>query len=128
MCAEISKRKKHEVEASKENFRDFVFKKGLFSDILEDDSKDMKNRSHHRTAQYEYLYDAEGNLLVDFVGRFENLEDDWKKVCEKIGTKLDLPHIHKTSKSEYRSFYDEETRREVEKMYKKDLDLFGYKF
>lgn len=35
--------------------------------------------------QVEYLTSATGELLVDFVGRFERLEDDFRRVAERVG-------------------------------------------
>jgi len=34
--------------------------------------------------QAEFLYD-EGGLVVDFVGRFENLQSDFREVCSRLG-------------------------------------------
>lgn len=42
--------------------------------------------------QYEYLYDGEGNCLVDFTGRFERLEEDFDTVREKLALETELPH------------------------------------
>ena len=33
----------------------------------------------------DYMVNLDGSLLIDYVGRFENLEEDWGEVCERIG-------------------------------------------
>lgn len=38
----------------------------------------------HILPQYDFVYDDEGRLLVDFVGRFENLRRDFEHVCQKL--------------------------------------------
>ncbi len=35
--------------------------------------------------QINMLCDRQGNLLMDFVGKLENLESDWQTVCTRIG-------------------------------------------
>lgn len=65
--------------------------------------------------------------------RFENLENDIFKFCEskKIDCKkLKLPHAKKYNKNRkhYSEYYDDESREIVEKVYKRDIDFFNYKF
>ena len=38
----------------------------------------------HILPQYDFVYDDDGSLLVDFVGRFENLRTDFEQVCQKL--------------------------------------------
>jgi hypothetical protein len=79
--------------------------------------------------QLDYISDDTGEILVDFIGRFENLKEDYEKVCEKIGVKLYLPHENKFSHKSYREYYKNE--KDIEKvyfMYKRDIDFFCYEF
>ena len=47
----------------------------------------------HIIPQYDFLYDENGNNLVDFVGKFENLQKDFNKVCRFLGIPdKKLPH------------------------------------
>lgn len=69
---------------------------------------------------------------MDFIGRFENLEEDWKHVCKKIGIdQLKLPHKLQTKpkNKSYRDYYlDQESIDIVSRIYKKEIELFNYKF
>jgi len=67
---------------------------------------------------------------LDFIGRFENLEEDFRYIKEKLSLICDLPHINKSSeeKVHYSSFYNDSLERNCRKVFKKDLDYFGYKF
>ena len=39
----------------------------------------------HIVPQHEFIHDAEGTLLADFVGRYENLQADFDVICERLG-------------------------------------------
>lgn len=69
---------------------------------------------------------------MDFIGRFENLEEDWKYVCKKIGIdERKLPHKLQTKPKDqsYRDYYkDQESIDIISRIYKKEIELFNYKF
>ncbi|AZT84506.1 hypothetical protein EHN06_13685 [Marinobacter sp. NP-4(2019)] len=74
-----------------------------------------------------------GNIIdeeLDFIGKFESLEDDFRKVCDflKINYKT-LPHKAQSKHREhYRSYFDEGLVDTVEKLYANDLKKFNYSF
>lgn len=106
----------------KESFKSFVKKVCKISDRRSD---------KHFRSQHCFLLDKKGRWIPDFLGKFENLEEDFKKICKKMGVSKppSLPHKRKSKRIDgYRDYYDEETKRLVERRYKKDLELFGYKF
>jgi hypothetical protein len=80
--------------------------------------------------QYRYVYNSVRckEQVVDFIGRFENLEDDWIKVADRLGVQRNLPKINKKEKSNYQYFYDSESIDTVADMYEFDIKLFSYKF
>ena len=69
---------------------------------------------------------------MDFIGRFENLEEDWKYICEKVKIEYTkLPHLLKTKpeNKSYRDYYlDQESIDIVSRIYAKEIELFNYKF
>ena len=80
--------------------------------------------------QNDYLVDLHGKVLVDFIGRYENIEADFREACRQIGiTPPLLAHRRKAkNRSDYRSYYSDATTELVAKRFKKDIDLFDYTF
>ena len=87
----------------------------------------MSRAELHRT-QSGFLLDSEGNLLVDFVGKVENIEEDFSKICKKIGINSKLPFTNVSKHTHYRDYYDAETRDLTAKIYQEDIARFGYMF
>jgi len=76
----------------------------------------------------------EGYKPIDFIGRFENINDDFKKICKELNIERKLPyvrqHVHQDVKrtKHYTEYYDDETKQIVYERYKWDIETFGYKF
>ncbi len=83
-----------------------------------------------RRPQTESLTDRSGHLLVDFVGRFENLEGDFADVCFRIGTPgRPLPQRRRSgTRIDYRTAYDDATANLVGTYFQQDVARFGYRF
>ena len=86
----------------------------------------------HFKPQHQFLTNPHSDeILVDFVGRFEDLEADWKALRQKIATVAELAEVNvNTAKKgdDYRTHYTDEMAKIVERVYQKDIQLFGYHF
>ena len=80
--------------------------------------------------QTRFLTDFDGNLIVDFVGRFERLEEDFEEVCRLAQLrKLSLPHRRKAkNRRDYRTYYSDALAEFVAEKHASDIDRFGYTF
>lgn len=78
--------------------------------------------------QKNWLTDYEGTFLVDELIRFENLYADFDRICQLIDVNADLPHLKKTSRKDYRSYYDLESYEIISHFFEKDISSFGYSF
>ena len=77
--------------------------------------------------QINMLADKNGNLLMDFIGKFENLHDDWNRVTDKLGIESkELTHRKKAGIKDYNSYYTDESRALVSELWKRDIEAFGY--
>lgn len=90
-------------------------------------------------SQHSFISDNKGNIIVDFVGSFENLQKDFNKICKKINVKsipltvqnssaasVNKPHsigIH--WKEHYKK--NPQAERYVYEHWKRDIDAFGFK-
>jgi hypothetical protein len=80
--------------------------------------------------QLYWIREPDGGIPLDFIGRFENLKQDYAQVCERLGIRdPDLPHlIEARDKRPYPTFYDAELQTLVGQRYAEEIDLFGYRF
>ncbi|MBX3438397.1 MAG: sulfotransferase family 2 domain-containing protein [Planctomycetaceae bacterium] len=81
-------------------------------------------------SQLYWLRDTNGEIPLDFIGRFENLAEHFRVVCERLGLQnVELPHLVKAHDSRpYTALYNDESRRIVAERYAEEIDLFGYQF
>jgi len=80
--------------------------------------------------QLDWFTDPDRNVIVDFIGKFEKLEEDWKFICSKLGINVALPHSNKneSSRKHYTEYYTDKTKRIIGEKFKVDIEYFGYKF
>jgi hypothetical protein len=97
----------------------------------------LDSRAIWTCSQLDRLLDADGKLDVDFIGRFENIKADFRTVLERIDAIHPLPakkywtlplrNVSNNTKH-YSEYYDDKTKELVEKVFKKDIDYFGYTY
>jgi hypothetical protein len=80
--------------------------------------------------QSDYLIDLRGKVLVDFIGRYENIAADFREACRRIGIEAPpLSHRRRAKhRSDYRSYYTDATAELIAERFKRDIDLFDYAF
>jgi hypothetical protein len=87
--------------------------------------------------QLSWITDDQGNVAVDYIGRFENLPSDFNKVLDEINQTHPLPSRSLWTQrrlnasdgaKHYSHYYDDETLEIVRKLYEKDIEYFGYTF
>lgn len=84
----------------------------------------------HKKPQIDYLKNRDGKLDCDFIGHFESLNNDYQKLGKLLDIELPpLPALNKSkSRSNYRDYYNETTKKLIQQHYQEDIDTFGYTF
>ncbi len=117
------KRNKTEVASRNIPFSDWVKKTyGQEKDLF------YYNNPRAFQPQVEWLKDDEGKISIDFIGKFETINEDFDQIKKAIGLEAELPHLNPTKRDGYQSYYDDETREIVTHWFREDIEVFGYRF
>lgn len=118
--------KKSDLEASKivskyKDFDDFVIN-GLGQGFF---------RNHLLfLPQSDFIVNNDQALAVDFIGRFENLTQDFESVLRRLGIEGRLVKANASKRrGDYRSYYKkEQTADVISDIYRQDISFFLYEF
>jgi len=78
--------------------------------------------------QLEFIT-VNGSIKTDFVGRFENFQNDFDLICDQIDySKVKLPHVNKTKHAHYTEYYDDQSIKIIARSFEEDIDTFKYRF
>lgn len=78
--------------------------------------------------QKDFIYSQNGELLVNFVGKFETLDQDFKVVCKRLNIPARLPKVNVSNTVPYQNFYTQKTQDMVRSVFEPDITLFNYSF
>ncbi len=77
--------------------------------------------------QRRFVTDRQGELIVDYLGRFESLRDDFAAICRHLKLDIALPGAREGNANDYAAAYDgPETRRLALSLFDDDLEMFRY--
>ena len=127
-------------------FDNFVERSFKLTDLHSD-------RKRHVVPQEDYLIDENGTLIVDFIGRLETIQNDFRIVADRLGLRVrELPHRNKSEPKQnsnesgsflsklvrkrkpdkkrrpYQDYYSPALRDRVGEYYRRDVERFGYTF
>ena len=78
--------------------------------------------------QFDYVAGDDGEVIVDFVGRYETLGDDFAQIADRLKLGDVLPRANPSSHGGYRDYYTTATRDLVGQRFARDVEHFGYRF
>ena len=115
--------------ANKMNFDEYIeYVKNIVSNKTYLDYKNrIDNKENNDISHFIPQNEMIGNHKMDFIGRFENYENDIKKLEKIIGFDLSNIYISK-NKINYRHYYSDKNRKIIEELYADDLKRFNYEF
>ena len=112
-----------------------TFKKRAFQYFLERLPKIWKKKTSRHTATHTRpvmpdITDNSGEILVDYIGKLENISDDFNYICDEIGIPHhEFPVVNSSGRvKKYRNFYNKKSKKLVEQYYKNDIENFDYSF
>ena len=77
--------------------------------------------------QTALLANGAGIVGMDFVGRYERLQHDFDRACERIGIPpCRLTRRNASRHGDYRRYYDAALLEQVNDFYRADFEQFGY--
>lgn len=126
----LYQKQKRQLEVAQCSFQDWLKK---CEDALVDERRFLfaRNREifvHHLTNQLDWLT-IDGDISVDFIGRFENLDADFCKICEAIHVDIALPKKNTSKRvTSYKDDYSDWAVELVGQWHSKDLEYFGYSY
>lgn len=81
----------------------------------------------HPLNQHEYISDENGIICVDFIGTFENLNNDFKTVCKTLELgEINLPYLNNSKHQNWESYYTPKAMETVKEIFAIDFALFNY--
>jgi len=87
----------------------------------------IKRKAEHFLPQHEFIYANCKTLKVDYLGRYETIDTDFEKICERIGVYSKLPLKNDSGrKKDFMKNFSSDMENTVRKLYAIDFDLLGY--
>tara|TARA_Y100000296_G_C5166472_1_gene254917 strand:- start:442 stop:1185 length:744 start_codon:yes stop_codon:yes gene_type:complete len=88
--------------------------------------------THSWSGNWEIYGQDDGTVLMDFIGRYESLQDNLNQISEILSLgKIDLPDAKRQHREDHRHYscvLNEESRAKIEKSCKWELEPMGYKW
>jgi len=80
--------------------------------------------------QLDWFVNPNGDVIVDFIGRYERLPEDWAKIAARLGITVPLPRVNVNPgrTRHYTEYYSARTRDLVAARFAVDIEFFGYEF
>ena len=106
------------------NNHDLIKSLGSFENYLK-----WLSRQENNFFQKKYLFSQNGQQLVDYIGRYETLNEDFQFICDKIGIDAKLPRKNVYTTNDYKSYYHSQEMIDiVRQIFAVDIETFGYTF
>ncbi|MBP1839620.1 sulfotransferase family 2 domain-containing protein [Formosa algae] len=128
--AKVVSQYKFRTKTNKSNMKDnpISFKDWVTKVFVEQDESYYGIRPLLFAPQVFWLKNNNEDIDLDKILHFENLNEEFKAVANTIGINPDLPHLNSTKPSDYKEYYDEETKNIVAAWFAEDIETFNYKF
>lgn len=102
--------------------------------VLQRELKHVSVHGHAHGWQQKEWITKDQKIIVDFIGKVENIKQDIEEVRKKVEIKTKLPWINSTVKAGLQQqdlryqYYNKTTMKLIEKAYRDDIEMFNYKY
>lgn len=83
---------------------------------------------HHFRPQYHYMLEKREKVHIDFVAFFENINEDFSYIANRLGVQRSLSISNKGDHNLYKDYYDSEMIKIVRDVYAEDIRMLDYNF
>ena len=123
------------VNKETELFYKFLVDRGILDQWIKNIDKIKPEKKRMYTNQIDWIKNTNNEIVIDVIGKFENISEDWEFICNKLNINAKLPHYNKTIHKDYKTYYkkpdgslDLDAIDKVAKLHNKDITFFDYKF
>ena len=110
------------VRENSRSFEEFILR-------CTDEIQDVDGVKSFCRNQVEYISDEAGRRIVDFVGRYETLDEDARRLLGRLGLPdVALPRVNVSRHRHYSTYYSDDLAEVVRQRYARDVAAFGYTF
>lgn len=88
----------------------------------------MDSLARNPITQKTFLTDENGDILVDYIGKRETFQNDFKNICQQLEIKPDMLHMNLSGLYDYKCYYDGETEALIGNLCHWEIDRFNYRF
>ena len=102
-----------------------------FNEIIQE-LKDNKYQTHGLLNLNKLMDIKQENILCDYIIKYENLNEELLKVFNKLkipfNGKLEIFKKRFDRDRDYQKFYDKSSKKLIEDIFSKEIDMFKYNF
>lgn len=101
-----------------------LLKNMSFEECVNSFYEDRTLLKHHGwSLQYNYITDQNKNIVVDILIDCENVNSEFKKLFN-----IDLININQSKHKDYKEYYNDDLINKISQIYKKDIQIFNFKY
>ncbi len=92
--------------------------------------KFLQKQRQRNNFQLERITNLAGQIDLDYMLRFEQLNTDIEQLADKLGVEIKLPHRNHSfrKKSSYHDYYDQRSKDFVAEHWQQEIELLEYEF
>ncbi len=89
-------------------------------------SQELIESNYFFASQTEYLQNSQGNIQMDYIGKLESINDDFKVICSKLNLKKNIQNKNSSNKLVTKKELSRAALNKIFEVYKDDFLNFEY--